>query len=73
MSRATTPRGLPNMRPSGPSYCSFCGKQPHEVAKIVIGPSVYICDECVKVAQQVVDDHLGCRQMVADDIGDSTP
>ena len=28
-------------------YCSFCGKSQHEVRKLIAGPSVYICDECV--------------------------
>jgi ATP-dependent Clp protease ATP-binding subunit ClpX len=28
-------------------YCSFCGKSQHEVRKLIAGPSVYICDDCV--------------------------
>ena len=28
-------------------YCSFCGKSQHEVRKLIAGPSVFICDECV--------------------------
>ena len=28
-------------------YCSFCGKSQHEVRKLIAGPSVFICDECI--------------------------
>ena len=31
-------------------YCSFCGKSQHEVRKLIAGPSVFICDECVSYA-----------------------
>ena len=31
-------------------YCSFCGKSQHEVKKLIAGPSVFICDECVDLA-----------------------
>lgn len=30
-------------------YCSFCGKSQHDVSKLIAGPSVYICDECVEL------------------------
>ena len=30
-----------------PLYCSFCGKSQHEVRKLIAGPTVFICDECV--------------------------
>src|SRR5262245_60536784 len=30
-------------------YCSFCGKSQHEVRKLIAGPTVYICDECVEL------------------------
>jgi hypothetical protein len=33
-------------------YCSFCGKSQYEVAKLVAGPSVFICDECVAICNQ---------------------
>jgi hypothetical protein len=35
--------------------CSFCGKPNTEVAKLVAGPGVYICNECVALSQQVID------------------
>jgi len=30
-------------------YCSFCGKSQHEVRKLIAGPSVFICDECIEL------------------------
>lgn len=35
-------------------YCSFCGKSQHEVAKLVAGPSTFICDECVDLCGDIV-------------------
>lgn len=39
--------------------CSFCRKTEAEVAKLVAGPGVYICDECVALAQQIMESDLG--------------
>jgi hypothetical protein len=39
-------------------YCSFCGKNQHEVRKLITGPGVYICDECVDLCTDIVDDQL---------------
>jgi ATP-dependent protease Clp ATPase subunit len=36
--------------------CSFCGKKDAEVSKLVAGPRVYICDECVAVASRMMED-----------------
>jgi ATP-dependent Clp protease ATP-binding subunit ClpX len=33
-------------------YCSFCGKSQHEVRKLIAGPSVFICDECVELCKR---------------------
>jgi hypothetical protein len=33
-------------------YCSFCGKSQYQVAKLIAGPSVFICDECVAICNQ---------------------
>lgn len=38
--------------------CSFCGKSQHEVAKLIAGPGVYICNECVGLCDQIVADEL---------------
>jgi len=35
-------------------YCSFCGKSQHEVAKLIAGPSVCICDECVELCGDII-------------------
>jgi ATP-dependent Clp protease ATP-binding subunit ClpX len=37
-------------------YCGFCGKSQHEVRKLVAGPSVFICDECVKLCKDMIDE-----------------
>lgn len=37
-------------------HCSFCGKSETEVAKLVAGPRVYICDSCVTIANQIITD-----------------
>jgi len=39
-------------------YCSFCGKSQHEVKKLIAGPSVFICDECVELCNDIVRDEL---------------
>ena len=36
-------------------YCSFCGKSQHEVRKLIAGPSVFICDECVDLCTDIVE------------------
>jgi len=36
--------------------CSFCGKSQHEVRKVVAGPDVIICDECVALCRDIIDD-----------------
>ena len=38
--------------------CSFCGRTGDEVRKLVAGPNVYICDECVEVCQNIIDEEL---------------
>ena len=35
-------------------YCSFCGKSQHEVRKLIAGPTVFICDECVELCQDII-------------------
>lgn len=39
-------------------YCSFCGKSQDEVNKIIAGPDVYICDECVELCKSIIDEEL---------------
>ncbi|MBA3034456.1 MAG: ATP-dependent Clp protease ATP-binding subunit ClpX [Gammaproteobacteria bacterium] len=37
-------------------YCSFCGKSQHEVKKLIAGPSVFICDECIDLCNDIISD-----------------
>ena len=39
-------------------YCSFCGKSQNEVKKLIAGPSVYVCDECVELCNDIIKDEL---------------
>lgn len=39
-------------------YCSFCGKSQHEVKKLIAGPSVFICDECIALCNDIILDEL---------------
>jgi DNA-binding CsgD family transcriptional regulator len=43
-------------------YCSFCGKSQHDVRKLIAGPLVYICDECVQLCTDVVKDEDTLRE-----------
>jgi ATP-dependent Clp protease ATP-binding subunit ClpX len=39
-------------------YCSFCGKSQHEVRKLIAGPSVFICDECIELCNDIIRDEM---------------
>jgi len=39
-------------------YCSFCGKSQHEVRKLIAGPSVFICDECVELCNDIIREEM---------------
>jgi ATP-dependent Clp protease ATP-binding subunit ClpX len=47
-------------RPEGPEHlkCSFCGKSQRQVRKLIAGPNVYICDECIELCNDIVDEEL---------------
>ena len=49
--------------PDGPLRCSFCNKSQHDVCKLIAGPEVFICDDCVEV----------CKEIIADDTRFMTP
>jgi ATP-dependent Clp protease ATP-binding subunit ClpX len=40
----------------GTLYCSFCGKSQHEVRKLIAGPTVFICDECIELCKDIIRD-----------------
>src|SRR4249919_1508348 len=42
-------------------YCSFCGKSQHEVRKLIAGPSVFVCDECVELCNNIIREELEDR------------
>src|SRR5690554_5878611 len=39
-------------------YCTFCGKSQHEVKKLIAGPSVFICDECVDLCNDILKEEI---------------
>ena len=39
-------------------YCSFCGKSQHEVRKLIAGPSVFVCDECVELCNEIIREEI---------------
>ncbi len=43
-------------------YCSFCGKSQHEVRKLIAGPSVFVCDECVELCNDIIREELEERR-----------
>ncbi len=47
-------------------YCSFCGKSQHEVKKLIAGPSVFICDECINLCNDIIRDETGNAQSLKD-------
>ncbi|WWO96134.1 MAG: ATP-dependent protease ATP-binding subunit ClpX [Candidatus Dasytiphilus stammeri] len=50
-------------------YCSFCGKSQHEVRKMIAGPSVYICDECVELCDDILSEE---KDLTPHEIGSSS-
>ncbi|MBU3535691.1 AAA family ATPase, partial [Alkalihalobacillus clausii] len=48
----------------GQLKCSFCGKTQDQVRKLVAGPGVYICDECIELCTEIVEEELGTDEEV---------
>ena len=46
-------------------YCSFCGKSQHEVKKLIAGPSVFICDECIDLCNDIIRDEASTVESVS--------
>jgi hypothetical protein len=57
--QASQPIGADPSR--GTCYCSFCGKSQHDVLKLIAGPAVWICDECVHLCQDIVATAPGAK------------
>ena len=60
---AAQPRSSEAVGHQGPTpqavlYCSFCGKTQHEVKALVAGPHVFICDECIDLCSDIIDEQL---------------
>jgi len=51
-------------------YCSFCGKSQHEVKKLIAGPSVFICDECIDLCNEIIRDELPEAELARQAKGD---
>ncbi|MFN5881141.1 MAG: ClpX C4-type zinc finger protein, partial [Burkholderiales bacterium] len=54
-------------------YCSFCGKSQHEVRKLIAGPSVFICDECIELCNDIIRDESQGESQAALKSGLPTP
>lgn len=54
-------------------YCSFCGKSQHEVKKLIAGPSVFICDECIDLCNDIVREELPQAVLGQGEAGDRLP
>jgi ATP-dependent Clp protease ATP-binding subunit ClpX len=52
-------------------YCSFCGKSQHEVRKLIAGPSVFICDECVDLCNDIIREEV--QEAASEKGSDSLP
>ena len=48
----------------GQLKCSFCGKTQEQVRKLVAGPGVYICDECIELCTEIVEEELGTEEEI---------
>ena len=69
-------KGIPHMAEKKGSssektlYCSFCGKSQHEVKKLIAGPSVFVCDECIELCNEIIRDELPTAGENAESRGD---
>ena len=54
-------------------YCSFCGKSQHEVKKLIAGPSVFICDECIELCNDIILDEQAADPSAEGSKGDGLP
>ena len=51
----------------GTLFCSFCGKSQHEVRKLIAGPSVFVCDECVELCNDIIREEMQQEESVDGD------
>lgn len=62
-----------NNEENGVIRCSFCGKTQDEVEKMIAGPGVYICNECVNLSKSIIDDQIKIKNETTDDLKDNFP
>src|SRR5918995_1448133 len=53
--------------PSDQLQCSFCGKSQRQVRKLIAGPGVYICDECIELCNEIIDEEFSGPEVLKDD------
>ncbi|WP_228281825.1 ATP-dependent Clp protease ATP-binding subunit ClpX [Rubrobacter marinus] len=53
--------------PSDQLQCSFCGKSQRQVRKLIAGPGVYICDECIELCNEIIDEEFSGPEILKDD------
>ena len=53
--------------------CSFCGKSQRQVKKLIAGPGVYICDECIDLCNEIIDEELTAPHPAQLDLDDLVP
>src|SRR5262249_40688391 len=63
--RALSPAAAQGPAPRKTLYCSFCGKSQHDVRKLIAGPSVYICDECVELCLDIIQEEAPLWKVVS--------
>src|SRR5210317_963689 len=54
-------------------YCSFCGKSQHEVRKLIAGPNVFVCNECVELCMDIIREEDKSQLVRGDDEGVPSP
>jgi len=48
-------------------YCSFCGKSQHDVKKLIAGPTVFICDECIELCNEIIQEEVSTDKPIGKD------
>ena len=65
--RALSRAGATGPTSSATLYCSFCGKSQYEVRKLIAGPTVFVCDECVELCNDIIENEEILNLFAADD------
>ena len=52
---------MPKLGSGDDLKCSFCGKTQKQVIKLIAGPGVYICDQCIDLCNQIIEEEIGKR------------